>query len=204
MTLAAFATIIAIHLMAVMSPGPSFVLAIRTAASEGFRVAVPLAVGFGVGAVVWAGAALGGLALVFDILPQLFQGMKIIGGLFLLWIAYQIWRHAPDPLPDHSAQTTPRSSASAFRLGFLTFATNPKPAVFFGAVFVGVVPPDTPPLWLAAILAAIFVNETLWYIAVARIFSTRRARDAYGRAKIWVDRVFAGLIAAFGAKITLG
>lgn len=204
MTFAAFASIALIHLMAAISPGPSFVMSVRTAANEGFGAAVALAFGFGLGAVLWAVAALAGLALLFELMPQLFTVMKIVGGLFLLWIAYQIWKHAPAPLPDRVADTVPQSWGSAFRLGFLTFATNPKPAVFFGAVFVGLVPPGTPLPWLAAIVLAVFANETLWYIFVARVFSLPRARAAYARAKTWVDRALAGLIAAFGAKIALG
>ncbi len=101
------------------------------------------------------------------------------------------------------APKPPAASWSAVRLGFLTFATNPKTAVFFGAVFVGLVPADTPLAARAALLAVIFVNETLWYIAVARLFSLPRARTMYIRAKAWIDRSFGLLIAGFGINIAL-
>lgn len=202
MTLAAFLTVVLIHLAAAMSPGPSFVVAARTAASEGFATAAALAFGFGLGAVLWAGAAMAGLALVFQLFPTLFAALKIIGGAFLVWIAVQMWRHARTPLQDRSG-LSPRTTFSAVRLGFLTFATNPKTAVFFGAVFVGLVPVDTPPVARAALLAAIFVNETLWYILVARLFSMPKARTAYIRAKAWIDRSFGLLIAGFGLNIAL-
>lgn len=203
MTLSAFLTVAAIHLMAVISPGPAFVVSVRTAASEGFGAAAALAVGFGVGAALWSVAALAGLALLFSVLPGALIALKVVGGLFLLWIALQIWRHAPAPLPQ-GATVTPRSAAGAFRLGLLTFVTNPKAAVFFGAVFVGLVPPGTPLPWLAAIVAVTFANETLWYVLVARVFSRPRARALYGRAKTAIDRSFSGLIALFGVKIALG
>lgn len=203
MTLAAFLSVVAIHLVAAVSPGPSFVMALRIAASEGFGSAVALALGFGLGAVLWAVAALAGLALLFEWLPGLFTAMKIVGALFLLWVAWQTWRHAPAPLPAPGAVPT-RTRKAAFRLGFMTFATNPKPAIFFGAVFVGLVPQGTPLPWLAAIVAAVFVNETGWYIFVARVFSAPRARAVYGRLKTGLDRVFATLIGGFAAKIALG
>lgn len=203
MTLAAFASVVAIHLLAVISPGPAFVVAVRTAATEGFGTATALAFGYGLGAVMWAFAALAGLAILFELVPGMFAGMKIMGGLFLLWIGLQIWRHAPAPLMQETG-APPRSRASAFRLGLLTFATNPKAAVFFGAVFVGLVPPGTPLPWLALIMAAFFANETLWFIIVARVFSMPKARAGYARVKTTVDRVFAGLITAFGVKIALG
>ncbi len=203
MTAAAFVTIVLIHLAAAISPGPSFIVSVRVAASEGFKTAVALAFGFGMGALLWAAAAMAGLALLFEIVPSLFIGMKLIGAAFLMWIAYQMWRHASEPMDMTTASEKPRSGWAAFWFGFLTFATNPKPAIFFGAVFVGLVPADTPLPWRLAILGAVFANETLWYIVVARVFSHARARTAYIRLKSSVDRVFGGFLALLGLKIAL-
>ena len=204
MTTAAFLSIVAIHILAAMSPGPSFVVCLRTAAQEGFRTAAALAFGFGLGAALWAVAALAGLALLFELVPALFAALKLVGAGFLIWIAWNMWRHATDPLDLDIAGPARMSLPRAFRFGFLTFATNPKPAVFFGAVFVGLVPPGTPLPWLAAIVAAVFVNEVLWYLIVARLFSTLAARTGYQRLKSVIDRGFAGLLTLFGARIALG
>ncbi|MEJ6477225.1 MAG: LysE family transporter, partial [Octadecabacter sp.] len=80
---------------------------------------------------------------------------------------------------------------------------NPKPAVFFGAIFVGMIPSEATLATRAALLLAIFLNETLWYVVVARVFSLPRARAAYIGLKSSVDRTFGALIAAFGLKIAL-
>ncbi|MEJ6398730.1 LysE family translocator [Yoonia sp. 208BN28-4] len=203
MTLTAFLAIVAIHLAAAISPGPSFVVALRVAAAEGFRVAAALALGFGLGAVLWAAAAMAGIALLFELVPALFTTMKLVGAAFLLFVAFMMWKHAKDPMEQPDPSVRPRSVWGAVRFGFLTFATNPKPAIFFGAVFVGLVPTDTPLIWKAAIIAAVFINETLWYLFVARIFSLPRARAWYVRAKTWIDRSFGTLIALFGLKIAI-
>ncbi|MBK1636879.1 LysE family translocator [Rhodovulum adriaticum] len=200
MTLAAFLSVCLIHLLAAMSPGPSFVVSARTAATEGFRTAAALAVGFGLGAALWATAAMAGLALLFELVPALFVAMKLGGAAFLLFIAVMMWRHARTPLPE-AGDLNPRGPLAAIRLGFLTFASNPKTAIFFGAVFVGLVPAEAPLAVRAALIAVIFCNETLWYLAVARLFSLPRARNAYGRFKALLDRAFGTLIAAFGLKI---
>lgn len=206
MTLAAFIGIALIHLAAAISPGPSFVVSVRTAAAEGLKPAVGLAFGFGLGAVIWALAALLGLAVLFEIAPAFLTALKVVGGAFLLFIAWKTIRHARDPLPVPDAAlpaALPRTWVSAVILGLTTQIANPKPAVFFGAVFVGLVPPATPAPVLALLLAVIFIQETAWYILVARLFSLSRTRSAYGRFKIHVDRTFGGLIAALAAKIAL-
>lgn len=203
MTLGAFIGILLIHLAAAMSPGPSFVVAVRTAAAEGLRPAVGLAAGFGLGALIWALAALLGLALVFELAPALLTGMKILGGLVLLFIAWKTWRHARTPMPDPAGAALPRRVVSAVRLGLATQLANPKPAVFFGAVFIGLVPPETPAPVLAALLAVIAVQETLWYILVGRLFSLPRPRSAYGHFKSLIDRTFGALLGVLGIKIAL-
>ncbi|SFA74636.1 Threonine/homoserine/homoserine lactone efflux protein [Poseidonocella pacifica] len=202
MTATAFWTVAYIHLVAAMSPGPSFVVSVRTAVSEGFPTAAALALGYGIGAVLWASVAMAGLALLFELVPGLFFALKLGGGAFLLFLGVTLWRQADAPLPDASDQT-PKGPSAAIWLGFATFVANPKTAVFFGAIFIGLVPESAPLPVLAALVTVIFLNETLWYIAVARLFSLPRARAVFIRAKPWLDRVFGTLLAAFGLKIAL-
>ena len=210
MTAAAFATAWFVHLLAAASPGPSILMAARTGVTEGFRTAVWLCLGLAVGAIVLALAALFGLALLFAAAPALLWAFKIAGGAFLVWIGWKMWRNADTALPDVAGRPgaagakVPRSRAAAFRLGLVTQLANPKPAVFFGAVFVTTVPPGTSAGWLVLLLAAIFANEFLCTLAVARAFSMDAARRFYARAKRAIDRVFGGALALLGVRIAVG
>jgi threonine/homoserine/homoserine lactone efflux protein len=202
MTLAATLAVAALLTMGAISPGPAVLMSARTGLTEGFHTGLFLAMGIGLGAVVWATLALTGLALLFQIAPTLLWVFKTAGGLYLVWMAYQMWRHAPDPVPLSAAQP-PRARLSALRLGLLTQLSNPKPAVLMSAIFIGTVPPDTP-LWvLGALLAYLFSVETLWNSAVARIFSLQATRSAYLGAKTLIDRSFGSLLAVLGVRIAL-
>ncbi len=198
-----FISIALIHLAAAISPGPSFIVCIRTSITDGFWASTGLAVGFGLGAALWACAALAGLAVLFELVPQVFLAMKLIGAGFLFFIAFMMWRHAKDPI-DFKSGAAPRGWLSALRFGFLTLASNPKAAVFFGAIFVGLVPTDASLASLALLVLVIFLNETLWYIIVGRVFSLPRARSGYIALKHHLDRAFGSLLALFGLKIALG
>lgn len=200
MTPAAFAAIALLSLMAAVSPGPAVLMAARTGVTEGMRAGAFLALGIGAGAVVWASAALFGLAVVFQVAPALLTALKLVGGAYLLWMAWGLWRGADRPVADTGARA-PRSALAAFRLGLFTQLANPKPAVMFSAIFIGTVPPGTP-LWVkGALLAVVFLNETLWNCAVARIFSLERSRAGYLRMKGGIDRAFGGMLALLGLKI---
>lgn len=157
--------------------------------------------GIGIGGVIWAAAALFDLALVFQAAPSLLWALKIIGGAYLIYMAWGMWRSADTPLDMNMASKTPRSPASAFRLGLWTQLANPKPAILFSAIFIGTVPPGTA-LWVyAALLAVVFMNETVWNTLVARIFSFDRTRAGYISLKSLIDRSFGGLLALLGLKI---
>ena len=112
-----------------------------------------------------------------------------------------MWRDAAEPLDLSARNETPRSALSAFRLGVLTQLANPKPAVLFSAIFIGTVPQGRAPWVYAALLLVVFLNEFLWNVAVARVFSFQRSRIFYISLKSLIDRVFGSMLALLGLKI---
>lgn len=203
MTLAALLALWAVHLAAVASPGPAFAVALRLAAVEGLRPALVYALGIGIGGAAWALAALTGLNLLFQLAPWTMLAMKVAGGLFLIWIGLQGWRHARDPLPEAGADALPRSALSALRLALLTQVANPKTALFFGAVFAALVPADASLPLMAGLLAMVFVIETAWFAVVALTFSRGPVRRGYARLKASLDRAFGAAMVALGLRLTL-
>jgi threonine/homoserine/homoserine lactone efflux protein len=201
MTLAAFLAVAFLHLMAAISPGPAVLMSARTGVTEGLRTGAFLAIGIGAGAVVWAAAALFGLALIFQAAPALLWALKIAGGLYLIHMAWGMWRDADQPLDMSESSRPPRSAVSAFRLGLITQLSNPKPAILFSAIFIGTVPQGTPAWVIAALLTVVFLNEAIWNTLVARIFSFSRSKAAYISLKTIIDRSFGGLLALLGIKI---
>ena len=201
MTTSAFIAVVLLHLMAAISPGPAVLIAARTGVTEGFRAGAAVAVGIGVGGVIWAMAALFGLALLFEYAPMLLTGFKLIGGAFLIYMAYKLWKSADQPLEQTGTDTPPRSLRSAFLLGLVTQISNPKPAILFAAIFVGTVPATAGWGTYVALLAAVFFNETMWNTLVSRIFSLEKTRTSYLNLKGWIDRAFGGLLALLGVKI---
>ena len=114
MTASAFLAVYLLHLMAAISPGPSVLMAARIGVTEGFKTGAAVAVGIGIGGVLWASAALFGLALLFEYAPMLLTVMKLAGGAFLLFMAYKLWTSADEPLAQSTQNSVPRSLGSAF------------------------------------------------------------------------------------------
>ena len=186
-----------VQLGAVISPGPSFLVTAQIAVAKKPLDGIKLALGFGAGTVIWSSAALLGLNVLFHALPPLFLAMKIFGALFLLWIAYKIFRHAKVPL--ELSQTT--TQGSPFMKGFLVQIGNPKVVVFFGSIFVAMLPAQVP-LWMTVVLIAmVSLNEVWWYSLVALFFGSGPVRGFYLAAKTWIDRVVGVFLGAVGLKL---
>jgi len=190
------------NILATMSPGPGFALVARSAAEQSRRAGVASALGMTVGAVAWAAAAIFGLALLFAQLAWLYRAVQVAGGAYLVYLAVAIWRGAARPA-DPGNGAAAGGPARAFLVGAAVQLSNPKVAVFFGSVFVALLPAHAPVwVWIAT-LAMVLVNETVWYTLVALAFSAPATRRAYGHAKLWLDRAVAGFLGALGAKLLL-
>jgi threonine/homoserine/homoserine lactone efflux protein len=189
-----------VQLMAVISPGPSFLITAQTAALRSPAHGVKVALGLGAGTLLWSSAALLGLSAIFKQLHWLYVAMKILGALFLLWIAWQIFRHAAEPV-DLKPQGENGLAGGPFLKGFLTQIGNPKVAVFFGSIFIAMLPRELP-LWLAlSLIAVVTFNEVWWYSAVALLFGSGPVRRRYLAAKRFIDRTTGLFLGALGLRL---
>ena len=198
----------AVHLMAAASPGPSFVLVAQTAVGSGRRAGLLAALAMMLGAVIWAAAALYGLQALFARFEWLYLAMRIGGGLYLLYLAVMLWRHAPEPLPEPSAagdKTTGDNAGAVqgFVRALLLQLSNPKVMVFFGSIFLALLPAHPPTGMQIATLAIVAFNEFTWYALITLLFSGGSARAIYRRAKFWLDRIMGGALALLGLRLAL-
>ena len=198
----AFISILAALLLGAMSPGPSFVIVVRNAIGLSRRDGLATALGMGVGGVLFACVALVGLYQVLAAVTWLYIGLKIAGGLYLLYLASRIWRGAAQPLAvDGDANTQPGGWRKSFWVGLSTQLSNPKTAIYYTSIFAALLP-QHPPLWCQlALPPCIFAIEAGWYTLVALGFSNSRPRAWYLRMKTGVDRTAAGAIAILGLRL---
>lgn len=175
--------------LAILTPGPAIIATVQTAFAHGRERALPYALGLAFGASLWCIAALGGLAVVFRLHPALFAGMKILGGLYLLWFAWGLWRASTRPLPPAAG------GAKGFFGGITLNLSNPKPALFYAALILSVFPEPMAPARQALVYGLCLATELFWYALVAVLMSTAPMRARYFAAKTWIDRA-AGLAMA--------
>ncbi len=182
-----------------MSPGPSFVLVARTSVARSRADGLAMALAMGVGGVLFAVLALAGVHVVLSTVPVLYGVLKVLGGIYLVYLAWMLWRHAARPIELEKALTGSRRS---FWLGLATQVSNPKTAVVYASVFVSLLPKEMP-LWAMLVLPVlIFCIEAGWYSIVALALSSPAPAAAYLRWKRWIDRAAGGVMGLLGVKLT--
>jgi threonine/homoserine/homoserine lactone efflux protein len=198
----AYLAIVVALLLGAMSPGPSFIVTARTALGGSRTAGLRVALGLGLGGLLFALLALVGLIALLSTVEWLFALVKIAGALYLVYLAVRLWRgaRAPVDVDDSGRSRTVRSDVLR---GFVVQVSNPKTAVVYTSVFAAALPPS-PSLWLSVgIATSVFAIEAGWYSFVALGFSTARLRGSYARAKVWVDRSAAVLLGGLGARLIL-
>ena len=183
-------------LVAIASPGPALLMATHTSASRGRAAGVAAGVGLGSMAAIWTMMALIGLAIVFELFPMAYVGAKILGGAYLLYLAYKMWRNASAPIDARVP-----AARRAFRQGFLVNLLNPKSVLFAAAVLVAVFPAGLSVSESFVIAINHFLVEVAFYSTLSFCMSTQAVSKRYMKAKTYIDRVAAIILGALGIRL---
>ena len=185
-------------LAAMAAPGPALLFALRQSVSGGFITGVLTGAGLAVMAAAWTGAALLGLDAVFALFPFAYSGLKLIGALYLMWVAYGLWRDAAQPV---GKEATP--GAKAFLGGMLVNLANPKSVLFAASVLIVIFPPDLSLGQKALIVGNHLCVELAVYALFAAALASPPARTGYLRLKPVIDRLAGALLGALGLRLLL-
>jgi threonine efflux protein len=195
-------SIFAVHVLALVSPGPNNLIVMQTAMSRNRRSSISTALGIATCSIIWSGTALVGLNVVFAHFAWIYGGLKLLGGVYLFYLGVKMWRTADQPVvPPLTSNANIHTNWQAYRLGALTTLTNPKAAIFFGSVFTALLPPASPVWVKLAVIGIICFDSTVWHISLAYFCSTRFVQQVYGRIKGWADRVAGAALAFLGLRL---
>lgn len=196
-----FLTVALVHLLAVASPGPDFAVMVRQSLRQSRALAWLTAAGIGTGILVHVCYSLLGIGLVIQQSLALFSVLKVVGALYLTWIALQCLRAKAGGLPANRVDDRGQGRWAAFRLGFLTNALNPKATLFFVSLFSVVINPHTPILIQTVYGVYMALATGLWFVAVASFFTLPRIRQGFNRFGHWLDRTMGCVLLALAGRL---
>ncbi|WP_176082699.1 LysE family translocator [Martelella sp. HB161492] len=183
----------------VFIPGPTVLMVLSYALSQGRRVALATAAGVAVGDLIAMTASLAGLGALVLASAELFSVLKWIGAAYLVYLGIRLYRSAGQFSPDPAATAATLPSKRIFLHAAMVTALNPKSIVFFIAFVPQFVDPGQALMPQFAILISTFVGlgaaNALIYALLADRLRSRLLSPAFAAL---VPRLGGGALTAMG------
>jgi len=207
MVLHEFFLIAGIHLLAVMSPGPDFAMVMRNSLVYSRRTGVLAAAGLAIGIALHVTYSLLGIGLIISKSLLLFNVIKYVGALYLIYIGVKSLMSKKSESANHSDAVISKKDLTpiaAIRLGFLTNSLNPKATLFFLALFTQVIDPSTS-IWVKMLYGVEMSAATfMWFGIIATILTHKQVSTLFEGIKHHIEKVFGAVLLALGVKVALG
>lgn len=178
---------VAMFLLAI-TPGPGVFATVSKSLSSGFKNAVPVVGGIVLGDLIFLLFAIYGLSAVAETFGLLFQGIKYLGGLYLIWLGIKLWRSDPAKIDIEGMEK--QSGKYSFLGGLSITLGNPKVILFYVSflpTFVDIASLSTVDVTIiASVLSLILGSVMLFYAYTAskirKLFSDTDAQKRMNKA----------------------
>lgn len=193
------------YLVATASPGPSNLAIMAMAMNSGRKAALLFACGVVSGSFFWALLAAFGLSAVLATYSQALIVIKLLGGIYLLWLAAKSARSAWASVPPASfdVKRTTEPGLRVYARGLGLHITNPKAILNWVAIVSLALPPGAATSAALSVVAGCLCLSVLVFASYALAFSTATARRLYGQIWRWLEGALALMFGAAGIRLLL-
>jgi len=176
--------------------GPIGVLCIRRTLAKGWRAGLVSGLGAATADAFYGGIAAFGLAFVSDFLVQQQVWLRVIGGVFLVFLGVRTILAKPN---EKSQEDKKLGLAGAYGSTLLLTLTNPVTIISFVAVFASLGLGNTAGDYGSATLLvlSVFAGSATWWLVLSGSVSMLR-RKVTQRVMMWINRISGTIIMGFG------
>lgn len=173
--------------------GPIGVLCIRRTLSNGRWSGFLSGMGAATADMVYGAVAAFGLSALTNLLLGQANWLRLLGGIFLLYLGAQTFRAKP---AEQAAQANEGGLLMDYFSTFLLTITNPMTILAFLALFGGLTRPGSVESTLE-LVAGVFAGSACWWMALS--FGVGLMRERFGPPQmIWLNRISGAIIFTFG------
>lgn len=173
--------------------GPIWLLVVRRTISEGRLYGLVSGMGVATADATYGAIAAFGLGAITDALVNARLALGLLGGVFLLWLAWQTVRSTPT---EAAVVTTRRRGYAGAYLSILGLTmSNPMTILSFGALFAGLGVTSGATGDAALVVLGVLLGSTTWWIVLTTVVGTLRTRVT----PAWIHRINIGSGLVIGA-----
>ena len=184
------------------SPGPANLSNAAIAMRHGRRASVIYGLGLSVALVFWGILAATGMGALLQASVYALVALKLLGGTYLLWLAWQSARAAARPeRADADADAGAAGRRRWFWRGVILNLSNPKSVIAWMAALSMGLDAGGPVTSVVAATLVCVVVAFLNNLGYSLLFSTAGMMAVYARARRWIDGVSAAVFAVAGGAL---
>lgn len=202
-----FVTVAIAHFLALLSPGPDFVLVVKSAIRNQGKNAIGVALGIASANALYIGLCLIGVGSILAASVTVMIALKIIGGLFLIYLAVQALRANKSAYNNLDMSEQDQSSTEKltffreFITGFMSGILNPKNLLFYLSLFTVVLTPDVGLTFKLGLGIWMISVVFLWDLAIIFLLSTPKVRRQFTKSAFYIDKVTGAILGLIGIAI---
>ena len=178
MTLIIFAQVFMVCLLGAMSPGPSMAVVINNAIFKGRYNGILTAIGHGVGIAVYATFAVLGLGLIIKTNIFIFNGLKVLSIIFLIFIGFKSILNNEKLNLDKKDM---KKNAISFLQGFSISILNPKIFIWFIAIYSQFMSVNNQLIFNIYLISIAGIVDACWYIILTLAVTTASALSFFSK-----------------------
>ena len=200
MTLITFVQVFTVCLLGAMSPGPSMAIVINNAIFKGRYNGILTSIGHGIGIAVYATFAVLGLGLIIKTNIFIFNGLKILSIIFLIFIGVKSTFNKEKF--DFEKKDIKENTISFFQ-GFSISILNPKILVWFIAIYSQFMSTDNELLFNIYLVSIAGIIDACWYIILSLAVTTASALSFFQTKITFIQRIQGFFFIALGLGLLI-
>ncbi|MDN2663847.1 LysE family translocator [Psychromonas sp. 14N.309.X.WAT.B.A12] len=188
----------------IISPGPAIFLAVYNGAVNGLKCVTVSALGNIVGLMFLSTLSISGLSAILLASSILFMVVKIIGAIYLIYLGIKqiLTSNNHNVKESEKGNNRYKNLFSYFKEGFFVSVTNPKPIIFFTALFPQFLNTDQPIFNQFFIMTLIFMCFSFLSLSTYGYLANRAKGFLSNVNNVkWFHRISGGLFVAMGISL---
>ena len=200
MTLITFVQVFTVCLLGAMSPGPSMAVVINNAIFKGRYNGILTSIGHGIGIAVYATFAVLGLGLIIKTNIFIFNGLKILSIIFLIFIGLKSIFNK-EKLNIEKKDTI--QNTVSFLQGFSISILNPKIFVWFIAIYSQFMSANNEIIFNIYLVSIAGIVDACWYIILTLVVTTASALSFFQTKLMFLQKAQGLLFISIGFVLLL-
>jgi threonine/homoserine/homoserine lactone efflux protein len=203
-------TIMTMHFLAVVSPGPDFAIVVRNSLTRSHKYALATAFGVSAGLIVHISYCILGLNIIIGSSPKIFTIMKYIGGCYLLYLSVGSLRAAiklKQPQHNHNllhaAAVQEKSLTKGFFEGFMCNILNVKAILFILFLFSTVINKNKPILRKLFYVVVMVLITLAWFWMLTFLIAKPKLKDKLSSLQFQIQLTFSIILGGLGIFVLL-